>query len=193
MPPAARTVDQFVELLQRFIRLRPKLAFPNEHVAGLKQQMRDLHKGLDANPGERIFLFRILDILMRNGTSPTMGELSAELEIPLSSATRLADGLVRAKFAQRCADPKDRRVVRLCLTERGRKFVEAATERIKESIGHVLTHLSTDEQAQLLRLMTKLLDSVQAGASADARPLSRAPAASQHLPPARVNARGKDQ
>jgi DNA-binding MarR family transcriptional regulator len=132
-------------------------------VAGIKQQIADLRNGVGGSPGDRIFLFRTLDILTQSETGPTMGELSAELGIPLSSATRMADGLVRANFAERCADPGDRRVVRLCMTATGRQFVRTATGYIRQHIVDLLGHLTADEQAQLLRLMTKLIDSVEAG------------------------------
>jgi len=162
MAHTEQVVDQFVELLQRFIRLRPKLAFPDENVSGLRRQMQDLRNDAGGNPGDRIFLLRILEILMRSETPPTMGELSAQLELPLSSATRMADALVRASFAERRADPTDRRVVRLCMTDSGGQLIQLAMNHIKQHIAQLLKHFSSEEQTQLLRLMNKLIDSVQA-------------------------------
>jgi DNA-binding MarR family transcriptional regulator len=162
MPHAESTVEQLMELLQRFMRLQPNLAFPDENVARLQRQMRELRRGASGNPGDRIFLFRILDNLRRKETPPTMGALSAELGIPLSTATRMADGLVRAKFAKRRTDANDRRVVRLCMTETGRQFIQTAMNHAKQHIAQLLNHFSTEEQAQLLRLMNKLIDSMQA-------------------------------
>lgn len=165
MANSEKVADQFVGLLQRFMRLRPKLAFPDENAASLKRQLQGLRDGASTNPGERILLFRTLDVLTHNATPPTMGELSAELGIPFSSTTRLADSLVRAKFAERCEDADDRRVVRLCMTESGRQFIRLATGHIRRQMVHLLNRFSTEEQAQLLRLMNKLLDSIQADPS----------------------------
>lgn len=162
MADSDQTVEQLVELLQRFMRLQPRLAFPDENVARLRLQARLLRRGTGGNPGDRIFLFRILDNLRKTEKPPTMGELSAELGIPLSTATRMADGLVRAKFAERRADASDRRVVRLCLTAGGRQFVQLAMKHVKQRVSHLLHHFSRDEQAQLLRLMHKLIESMQA-------------------------------
>jgi DNA-binding MarR family transcriptional regulator len=162
MTNEAKTVDQFVELAQRLMRLRPKLVFQDESVARIKKQMKELKESGAGGHEDRIFLFRILDMLIHSETPPTMGELSAQLGIPLSSATRMADGLVRAKFAARCDDPNDRRIVRLCVTDTGRQFIEMATSFMKERITHLINRFTSEEQAQLLRLMNKLIDSIEA-------------------------------
>jgi len=41
-----------------------------------------------------------------------MGELSKALDVPLSTATRIAD-CGQERYAERSPDPKDRRVVRV--------------------------------------------------------------------------------
>jgi DNA-binding MarR family transcriptional regulator len=161
-PGMDRTADRFVELLQRLLRLHPKLVFPDERLANLQQQLKRFRETSRGNPEDRPFLFRILFALRNSESPPTMGELSAELEIPLSSATRMADGLVRLKFVERRADPNDRRVVRLCMTEGGNQFVETAKRHMKERVLQVLQHFSEDDQAQLIRLLSKLVDSLQA-------------------------------
>jgi DNA-binding MarR family transcriptional regulator len=162
MPESDQIANEFVQLVQRFLRLHPRLVFPDERVASMREQLRDLKASSAANPEERVFLFRILAILRQSETPPTMGELGAELGLPLSSATRMADGLVRANLAERCADPNDRRVVRLCMTDGGRQFIEMGLSFVRERIVQVLNHFSAREQAQLLRLVTKLIDSMQA-------------------------------
>ena len=162
MSTSEQTANQFVQLLRRFIRVRPKVFFPDENISSLRQQMRDLRNEASRNPEDRWFLFRIMEVLTRSETPPTMGELGAELGIPLSSATRMADGLVRAKFAKRCADKHDRRIVRLCLTDHGQHFIQMGMDHIKQQMIQLLDHLSPTEQDQLLRLVAKLIDSGQA-------------------------------
>ncbi len=154
--------DRFLELVERLLREHPKLVFPDERVATLRQQLNDLKKSSRVSPEDRIFLFRILAILRQSETPPTMGELSTQLEIPLSSVTRMVDALVRAKFAERCDDPNDRRIVRLRSTDRGEQFIESGMNFLRQRIQQMLGHFTADEQAQLLRLMTKLIDSLQA-------------------------------
>lgn len=151
--------DQFFELVQRFIHLRPKLVLP-ENVARFRQQMQDLKIGSASNQEDRAFVFRIFIILERSGTPPTMGELSTELGIPLSSATRIVDGLVNGNFIERIPDESDRRVVRVQMTGTGRKIYQAAMEFNKQRIAHFLSKFTLEEQTQLLYLMNKLFDSL---------------------------------
>lgn len=153
--------ERFVDLVQLVMREHPRLLFPNERVATIRQQLQDLKVSSHANPEDRIFLFRILAILQHSEAPPTMGELSGQLGIPLSSVTRIVDGLVRAKFAERLDDPNDRRIVRLRMTPRGEQFIEAGTEFLRQRIQQLLEHFTADEQAQLLRLTTKLIDSLR--------------------------------
>lgn len=158
--------DQFFELVQRFIHLRPKLVVP-EHVARFKQQMQNLKLGGATNQEDRAFIFRIFIILERSGTHPTMGELSMELGIPLSTATRIVDGLVSADFIERIPDDSDRRVVRVQMAEAGREIYQSAMEFNKQRIAHMLSKFTLEEQGQLLRLMNKLFDSLIEEAKAE--------------------------
>jgi DNA-binding MarR family transcriptional regulator len=151
--------EQFFVLVQRFIHLRPKLVVP-EHVARFKQQMQNLRLGGATNQEDRAFIFRIFIILERSATPPTMGELSMELEIPLSSATRIVDALVSANFIERINDTNDRRVVRVQMTKTGREIYQTAMDFNKQRISHMLRKFTPEEQAQLLYLMNKLFDSL---------------------------------
>ena len=151
--------DQFFELVQRFIHLRPKLVVP-EHVTRFKQKMQNLRLSGATNQEDRTFIFRIFIILERSGISPTMGELSTELGIPLSTATRIVDGLVSANFIERIPDESDRRVVRVQMTETGREIYQSAMDFNKQRIVHMLSKFTLEEQTQLLYLMNKLFDSL---------------------------------
>jgi DNA-binding MarR family transcriptional regulator len=157
-----KIADKFLVLAQRFIRLRPKLAFPDENMAALKRQIQVLRENSNASHEDRVFMFRIPLLLTQRETPPTMSELSAELGIPMSSATRMADWLVRAKIVERCNDLHDRRVVRLCVTDQGRELIRIGSDYMKARIIQVLNHFTAEEQEQLLRLTTKLIDSIEA-------------------------------
>ena len=89
---------QFIELLQCFIRLQPNWVMP-EHIVRFKQQMEKLRGS--GNSEEHTFLLRVFMILAHSKTPLTMGELSAALKVPLSSATRIVDWLVRGNFLER--------------------------------------------------------------------------------------------
>jgi DNA-binding MarR family transcriptional regulator len=164
--PADQISNQFFELVQRFIHLRPKLVVP-EHVARLKQQMHNLKLGGATNQEDRAFVFRIFIILEQSETPPTMGELSTELEIPLSSATRIVDGLVSANFIERIHDANDRRVVRVQMTKTGRDIYQTAMDFNKQRISRMLSKFTPEEQTQLLYLMDKLFNSLMTEAETE--------------------------
>ena len=153
------TSDKFFELVQRFIYVRPKLVVP-EHVTRFKQQMQNLKLGGATNHEDRAFIFRVFIILESRETVPTMGELSTDLGIPLSTATRIVDGLVGANFIERINDANDRRVVRVQMTKTGRDIYQAAMVFNKQRISHMLSKFSPEEKNQLLYLMNKLFDSL---------------------------------
>ena len=153
--------EQFLELLQGFIRLHPKLINP-EQANQFRKQMERLKKSGMVNPEDRPLFFRVFAILTHSENPPTMSELSNELGIPLSSTTRIIDLLVSNDFVERVNDPNDRRVVRIQMSENGKRFLKIAMEFIKQRIASLLENFSSDEQKQLLQLMTKLLTSLQA-------------------------------
>ncbi len=161
MQTTEEIAGQFVDLLQNFIRIRPSLIVP-EHIAEFKQKIESLRNNGTGIPQDRIFLPRIFIILTHRTDPPTMGELSAELDIPMSSTTRIVDWLVRADFVERCADEHDRRIVRVCMTENAQEFIQVSADYIKQRILSLLNNFSPEEQIELLRLMNKLFDSLRA-------------------------------
>ncbi len=160
MTVSAQTVEQYIELLQRFVCLRIDLMLP-EHMVRFKQQMEN-SRGGTGGVEDYTFLFRIFTLLAHNATPPTMSELSAYLNLPFSSTTRLIDWLVRASFVERIPDPHDRRMVRVHMTSSGEQLYQISMDFNKQQIAHLLKDFSATEQSQLLRLMNKLLDAFNA-------------------------------
>lgn len=54
----------------------------------------------------------------------TMGDLSAQMQLTVSTMTRVVDQLVKKQYVERCVDPADRRVCCVQLTRRGQELVE---------------------------------------------------------------------
>ena len=94
--------------------------------------------------------------ILRGRESVTMGELSVELSVPLSTTTRMVDWLVATGQASRLPDPDDRRVVRVALTEAGVKMHDFIEAQLSESAHRTLKCLSEDERSALLVLLRKL-------------------------------------
>jgi DNA-binding MarR family transcriptional regulator len=99
-------------------------------------------------------------LLSQNAEPLTMGELSSELDVPMSTATRIVDGLVRAEMVERVNDSNDRRVVRVGMSKNGRKLYETGMTYNKQRIAELLKDFTSEEQTQLLKLMNKLFDAL---------------------------------
>jgi DNA-binding MarR family transcriptional regulator len=150
--------EQFMELVQRYMSLRPKLILP-EHVVQFKKKMEALRSS-GYQTGDHTSVFRILMLLSKNIEPLTMGELSSQLDVPMSTATRIVDGLVRGGMVERVNDPNDRRVVRVGMSKTGRDLYEAGMAYNKQRITKLLKGFTAEEQTQLLTLMNKLFDAL---------------------------------
>ena len=92
----------------------------------------------------------------------TMAELAGVQGIGLSSATALADRLLRQGLAQRTSDPNDRRVVRLVPTDGARQLVDRFAAAKRRTALDALTALDDDEAATLLALLSKIAGTPEA-------------------------------
>jgi DNA-binding MarR family transcriptional regulator len=157
-----QTAEQLLELLQLFA-LHHYRFIPPEHVIRLQQQLDSSERGSGDQFSNYPVLLRIFSFLAHADIPPTMSELGIALETPLSSTTRIVDWLVRAKFIERVGDPKDRRIVRVRLTENGREIYHTGMDFNKKQLMNLLAIYTPEEQEQLLRLMNKLVHYIPAG------------------------------
>lgn len=151
-----KTAEQLMDLIEKYIHLRPKLVLP-EHVVQFKKKMQAL-KGSHDNPEDHTFVFRILILLAQSENPLMMSDLSTRLNVPLSTATRIVSWLVRGDMVERINDPSDRRVVRVGMSKNGRELYQTALAYNKQRVTKLLEDFTPEEQEQLLRLMTKLFD-----------------------------------
>jgi DNA-binding MarR family transcriptional regulator len=159
-PSPTPTASQFVDLLQCFIRLRPNLILP-EHIVRYKQQIiESLKNSKMGSADDYHIIIHIIVLLAHRDTAPTMGELSADLNIPLSTATRLMDWLVQSNFLVRYSDLDDRRIVRIKMSEQGNQFYKTFLELSTIRVEKLLSNFSEDEKSQLFYLMDKLMNSL---------------------------------
>jgi DNA-binding MarR family transcriptional regulator len=92
------------------------------------------------------------------GGGMTMNELAQAQHIALSSATALADRLLRQGLAQRTSDPGDRRVVRLMPTDAAVELVQRYGLAKRRTAMRALAALDDGEAVTLLALLAKLAD-----------------------------------
>lgn len=108
------------------------------------EEIREL-TGLGITPGQ---INALLILFLHDDL--TMGELSTEIYLAESAATRLVDRLVKMNLVKRKGDDKDRRVVRVYLTSYGRQLASLVFERRSLRFSNLANHLSPDEREMLV-------------------------------------------
>lgn len=94
---------------------------------------------------------------------PTMGDLSRDLPLPASTVTRIVNMLEEQGLARRLPDAEDARVVRVGLTDTGRRIHEAMQTHAAQSAQRILECLTPEEQTILLILLDKVASSLKKG------------------------------
>lgn len=96
--------------------------------------------------------YRIMKMASAGGERST--RLAQRLAVAKPTLTALAGGLVAAGYASRTAEPGDRRVVRLTLTEAGRVALDRADRAYTAWLAGLLT--ATGEPATVLAALGQL-------------------------------------
>jgi len=158
----SQAVNDFMALLRELMLVMDefRVAIPQELIelrdrVGIAQ-VENRHFSI-ANP---MLFFHMGTALHLHGNM-TMGRLSEALSVPFSTATRMADWFVNNGYAVRLPDPDDRRVVRLALTENGRRVHNVVQLYVAQAIGRMLSALTDEERDSLLLLTRKVVTSMK--------------------------------
>jgi MarR family transcriptional regulator, organic hydroperoxide resistance regulator len=95
----------------------------------------------------------------RDGQTP--GEVARALELATPTVTRAASRMEAAGLLRRAPHPSDARLVRLCLTTRGRALESIMTEEVRRLSARALDGISEEERKTVvaaLRTITANLD-----------------------------------
>jgi DNA-binding MarR family transcriptional regulator len=87
-----------------------------------------------------------------------LSDLAEALRIAPRSATEVVDGLAERGLVERRPDPADRRAVQVALTPAGRALLVEVDAARADALQELFTRLSTDDRAELSRLLRALLD-----------------------------------
>lgn len=112
--------------------------------------------------------FTVLALLNRNPDEPmSPSDLAARSGVTRATMTGLLDGLEREKFVRREPDQKDRRMLLVELTPRGRKMLDGIFPDYYRRIAKMMGHLTEAQKKTLV----ELLNQVTPGLSAMTEPL----------------------
>jgi DNA-binding MarR family transcriptional regulator len=151
------------KIVQRFflVKNRLRVGLP-ENLALLKKRLMNANQGNKAEGINNFDLFYSVSSVFEHHQSPmTMGELSHELDVPLSTATRIMDWLVNNSYAERMADPQDRRIVRVALTDAGRNIYSEIDKCVVERVTYLMSQFTPDESETFLKLLEKIVEGLE--------------------------------
>lgn len=105
-----------------------------------------------ASPGKRVnpinTQFQVLAIVMDSG-SLRISEIGRRLGISSPNMTPLIDRLIEKGYAERQLDSKDRRVIKIGISQKGRRFVAVRRRLVRNTIRKNLSTLGSEEVAIL--------------------------------------------
>jgi len=146
-------VEDFIALQLHMSQMPPEMA----EARNLIDDMR-LRKSYKRN-NVFVIIRRMMDLMYPNN-KPTMGELSRALALPLSTTTNVMDFLVKNGYCKRLSDRNDRRIVRVALTDVGRRNLEIGDKYIAQRGQEILSALTSEEQTTFLTLLNKIAKTI---------------------------------
>ncbi len=102
----------------------------------------------------------LLQFLCRKSPS-TMGEIAREMQVPVSTATRVVDRLTAKGMVSRKKDAKDKRIVLVSLDPEGERLVKAVEDHSFDVIINNMSAFKTRDMAAVIKtagLMEVLLE-----------------------------------
>ena len=102
--------------------------------------------------------FMTLKMLKDQDKKCKMSELAEMRYLTPAAATGIVDKLVRLGMVERSFDQKDRRLVLLTLTERGKQIVSVVDETLQELMLRFFESISESDRSATLRIGRKLLE-----------------------------------
>jgi DNA-binding MarR family transcriptional regulator len=106
---------------------------------------------------------RLLRTLAHFASPPRMADLAERLEVVPRAVTTLVDGLEASGTVRRVPDPTNRRVIRIELTDDGRKALRALRGARRSAAEEILAPLSDEQREVLGDLLTTLIDGGEFG------------------------------
>jgi DNA-binding MarR family transcriptional regulator len=121
------------------------------HLSGRAGQAVEQAEGI--NLSEMTLMGQIRSL----GGSARMVDLALRLRVSKPAITKIADKLERLDLLKRQPDPTDRRVVRISLTQQGKK-VQARAESVFETIMQeaLWDHITSSEAATIVSTLDKI-------------------------------------
>ncbi len=87
-------------------------------------------------------------------------ELAAMLDLDTSTMSRTVDKLVKGKLARREADENDRRYIRICLTNEGKKLYSVVEKEMAAYFEKVLSDIPKEKRGMVVESLALLCSAI---------------------------------
>lgn len=99
----------------------------------------------------------VMECLARRKSCP-MHEIARELDITRPAATGLINRLISQQLVTREHDARDRRVVRVSITAKGRKMLSNIWNQKRRTLERVFAQIAPGERAQYLKTLERVVE-----------------------------------
>lgn len=137
-----KSIDEFVEEVAQVLPKVIRWFHINRANALTKAQL---------NPAQ----FFVLDIICELGAQ-TMSHLARQLLVSTPAVTRMVDKLYADKMVERIYGKKDRRVIRIDITAKGKRIVLNFRSQRKQALTDIFSQLCEKDRQDYLRVMLKM-------------------------------------
>ena len=139
---------------------RPISSFAAEVVNLIPQLLRGLmqHKGSDPLGQGKISMpqYIAMELLMKQGRLK-MKDIADGLNVSFPAATGLVNRLHKIGIVKRASDEKDRRVIYIQLTDKGKKIVDEVRGNRHEFIKKIFGGLTEEERSNYINVLRKVI------------------------------------
>jgi DNA-binding MarR family transcriptional regulator len=109
-------------------------------------------------PGETMVLYFISMSVKDDSPGMMVSEISGKLNVTSPTVTQHINSLEAQELVERHADPADRRVVRIRLSDKGKEYIQRINEaRLNMFVG-LVQHLGEEESLLFAEMMRKASD-----------------------------------
>lgn len=114
--------------------------------------------GFGQKPGEAMVLYSIKMFAKNEPSGLMVSEISSKLNVTSPTVTQHINSLEAQGLVERHADPADRRIVRIRLTEKGEAYIQRINEKRLNMVVGLVQHLGEEESLRFAETMRKASD-----------------------------------
>jgi DNA-binding MarR family transcriptional regulator len=118
-----------------------------------------MHEKLSGHYTKKVSFLQIITLRYIEEKRPLMKDIASYLAITPPSATSLVNSLIKSGLAKRESSKKDRRIVRIEITDSGKKNMKNNLSEVTLRMRKNLESLTKKEQEQLKKILKKAADS----------------------------------